>query len=574
MLGINWKYVIIIAVIAGLIYFLVSLFTLGTVEAIEGNWAGYLILILTWMGLIIASQYFQDQLKLPDLTNLALFGMVLHLYICLYYYLSTISEWLAFSTIIIPLFLAYAWYNRAGLLNKFRIFSFFTPYPGHPFAYDKEYKAYVYKEEDERLKAILLINFVLWIFSTFLFLIYELTNVPGFPWSATTCAIISGISLLFYIFLKYFCIFRALKYLEIKGGYDPVQLLTVFYKADIEITLEIHYIKNQLHFYCGIMEKDRLYERAMELCKKKFYELYDYLRTFGYEPSAIWDDYTMEKILEGPYLIWDPLEGSKIQKNPSPEGETVILESGMNKKKSSIFQLKMNLLSRQQTPQAKISIQRSGNRNVRTQILETSASESGLFTFLNRITNNSESVDDFVFILRLHPFTEPELNKEQKRIKSNLTRLINNFKSDIVKDEAKFKLMQLNSWYGDSDTNMRKSKIMHLLYPDESKEFEGFWQELDNYQLGEEIGYWKACTYFVGKKYLVNMLSTDCKSHILPLDVNIFPEIIKRKISGNVESMDSHGLVNYLPFEPNLQIEANDNISNTNGKKIKEKDLF
>ncbi|MFX0139709.1 MAG: hypothetical protein ACFFDN_39080 [Candidatus Hodarchaeota archaeon] len=574
MLGINWKYLIIIVVIAGLIYFLVSIFTLGTVEAIEGNWAGYLILILTWMGLIILSQYFQERLKVPDLANLVLFGMILHVYICLYYFLSTISEWLAFSTIVIPLFLAYAWHNREQLLNKFKIFAFFTPNPGHPFAYDKEYNAYVYKEEDERLKAILLINFILWLFTTFLFLIYELTEDPGFPWSAITCAIISGISLLIYIFLKYFCIFRALKYLEIKGGYDPVELLAVFYKADIELTLEIHYIKDKLHFYCGIMERDRLYDRALELCKKKFYELFDYLRTFGYEPSAIWDDYTMEKILEGPYLIWDPLEIPKIHKNPSPEGEAAILESGMNKKKTSIFQLNMNIFSRQQNSQARFSIQRSGNRNIRTQILETNKSESGLFTFLNRIANKSDSVDDFVFVLRLHPFTDPELHKEQKRIKSNLTRLINNFKSDIVRDEAKFKLMQLNSWYGDPNTNVRKSKIMHLLYPDESKEFERFWQELDNYQLGEEIGYWKACTYFVGKKYLINMLSTDCKSQILPLDVNNFPEIIKRKISGNVESLDSHGLVNYLPFEPILQIEAGNDVSNTDEKKVREKDLF
>ncbi|MHA1386211.1 MAG: hypothetical protein ACTSR3_20855, partial [Candidatus Helarchaeota archaeon] len=74
MLKINWKYLIILAALAGIIYFIVSIFTLGTVEAIEGNIAGYILLIITWTGVIISCKLFQARLKIQDSMRLVLFG--------------------------------------------------------------------------------------------------------------------------------------------------------------------------------------------------------------------------------------------------------------------------------------------------------------------------------------------------------------------------------------------------------------------------------------------------------------------------------------------------------------------
>ncbi|MHA1299743.1 MAG: hypothetical protein ACTSO9_09940 [Candidatus Helarchaeota archaeon] len=492
MLKINWKYLIILAVLAGIIYFIVSIFTLGTVEAIEGNIAGYILLIITWIGVIVFCKMFQNRLKIKDLMRLVFFGMITHVYFCFFYFLLEISNLYALTSLPILLISLYAVYNKEDFLNKLRIFGFYTNLrtPGHPYIFDKEYKAYVFKN-----------------------------------WNG----------------------YEALKYLEIKSGRDPIELLTIFHKAQIEITLELHYFNNNLRIFCGIITSGKSYENTMVQNKKKFFELYNYLRFFGYDPVEIWDSYTMEQILEAPYMTWTPEYPSNIQKNQNLEDEHVIVKSGMKICKYSLFQLgnKFNILNRKQG--SKIIIKRN-SESIETHI-DSNNEIIGMVKFLKKISNNNGKLDDFLFVLRLHPFNENELNKEKNVIRNKLTRVINHFKTDLQNNEANLKMVHLSQAFGGNDSSNRKSGIFNLLYPDEAKDFEKFWDEFENFQLGEEIGYWKMCSYFVGKKYLANILATELNASLIPLHIANFHYIIRRKVFGIANNMDSRGLINYIPFQ-------------------------
>ncbi|MHA1380232.1 MAG: hypothetical protein ACTSRG_17800 [Candidatus Helarchaeota archaeon] len=497
MLKFNYKYIIILAFIAGILYFIVSIFTLGTVESIEGNFAGYILLIVSWIFIIIFARIFQDRLKIKELLRFLILGMIIHVYFCFFYYLSKIDNLYSLITLPILFIALYGLYNKDGLLNLFSIFRYYLPLGnlGHPFAYDKEYNAYIFKN---------------------------------------------------------FRSYEVLKYLEIKEGKDPIKLLTIFFKSQIELSLEIHNINNKLRYFCGILTKDSCHLRALETCKRKFYELFNYLRYFGYDPVEVWDDYTLEEVLEGPYLSWDPIEYTIIKNNDIPEDEKIIVQTGLKRKKISCFQLYSNNSLLKNQPKTRFSIKRLGGRQIKTEITETNEGESGLNTFIQRITEKNNTNSDFLFILRLHPFNENELNKERSRIKNDLTRVMDKFKLEFANNEANYRMLQFNNVLENYSSNSRRSQILTLLYPDESKELEKNWEEFNCYELGREIGYWKFSTYFVGKKILANMLATDCKATLRPLNIAYFQNIIRRKIFGVIENLDSKGVVNFLPFDPNI----------------------
>ena len=495
--GKTTKYIILLVIIAAILYFVGSLFSIGTLEAIEGNWAGYLLLTVTYISLIIITQIFKEKLKNQDITKYLLLGIGLHNILCLMYFLTTLSEYFILVMLIPLVIYCYAWYNFEEFTSKLTIFKYYLPTstPGHPFAYDKENKAYVYRN-----------------------------------WNG----------------------YEVLKYLEIKARDDSVELLTVIYKSQIELSFEIHYFKNSVRFYCGIIGSGRSYEKALKNCKEKYFDLYKFLRIFGFNPVKIDDDFTMEKILEAPYLAWDPANISKIHKNKNPDDEQIIVEPGMKKIKFSLYQLTLiKSLDTTKKFNSRITIEKQDEKQIRTEILETDSNISKMSNFLDRIMQQKLGNDNFLIVIRFHPYNESELQKEQRKIKSNMQSIVSKFNDDLLQDDSKLKILTLGNALGGNGSNS-DGNMLKLLYPDESKSLKEFNSELNKYNIGEHIGYWKTCTYFVGKKYLAKIFATYLGAELHSLNYLKMPNIFRRKINGLMENMDSKTAINLLPFSVSL----------------------